>query len=808
VVTVVEGKVQVTNRGKSVLVGAGTQTTIPNNRPPSPPVPANLTVQLGWLKSVPNTSSGAVVPPVLSLPIPVIVPVPLPAIAPTPTMTITDALESTNWSGVVLVDGSVTIPAGATVNVAPGTVVEMANNAALSIKGTLSALGTAAAPIIVTSASAQPAPNDWEYLDFNGPTANASVLSHVQVFYGGYAATDGAEVSASNGASPTISDCIIAYSSGDGLYLDDGSQATVTNCVFAQNGDFAVGTTADDAARISGSRLGPNQSKGIEVLGETIAHSGAWHRQDVPYALNNGVKLAAGARIDIDAGTVILMNNNASLSVSGTLVAHGTAAAPVIFTSAAAQPGPNDWQFIDFTGNGASGSVLDHVQVFYGGYSGTDGAEVSASNGASPTISNSAIEQSNGDGLYLDDGDRAVVENCAFAGNTGYAVSTSADNASLISGTSVAAGQTGIEVRGNAISHDGTWQAQSAPFQLNNGVVLNEGVSLHIAPGTIILMNNNASFSVSGTLLAEGTAAAPITVSSAAAQPAPNDWEFIDFNGPTSSASRFTYVDVSYGGYAGSAGAEVSASNGASPAFVNSVFTFSNGDGLYLDDGDRALVTNCAFANNGDFAISTSADNAALITGTASAAGQTGIEVRGNTVLHPGTWQAQSAPFELRNGVTVGQSVVLTIQAGTVVDMLNNASLSVSGTLHVEGSAAAPIVFTSAAAQPAPNDWEFLNISGSAAAGVFDHVYVEYGGYAGDGGAELSVENGAALTVTHSVIAYSNGDGVYADEGTHATVAFNSFHDNGDYAISLPAKDPTHVHDNTYVGGQKGLEIR
>ncbi|MGH2388493.1 MAG: right-handed parallel beta-helix repeat-containing protein, partial [Chloroflexota bacterium] len=63
-------------------------------------------------------------------------------------------------------------------------------------------------------------------------------------------------------------------------------------------------------------------------------------------------------------------------------------------------------------------------------------------------------------------------------------------------------------------------------------------------------------------------------------------------------------------------------------------------------------------------------------------------------------------------------------------------------------------------------------------------------------------------TITHSVISYSSGDGVYVDDGSHATVANNSFHDNGGYAISLPAKDPARVHDNVFANGQKGMEIR
>ncbi len=542
------------------------------------------------------------------------------------------------------------------------------------------------------------------------------------------------------------------------------------------------------------------------MFGGMITHSGIWHRQDVPYALDSGVRLAAGARLDIDPGTVILMNSNASFSVTGTLVAHGTAAAPIIFTSAAAQPAPSDWEYIDFTGAGASGSVLDHVQVFYGGYGGTDGAEVSASNGASPTISNSAIEQSSGDGVYLDDAERAVVANCVFACNGCFAVSTSADNASLVSGTLVAEGQKGIEVRGGAIIHDGTWQSQNTPFQPDPGVSLHAGFTLHIAPGTIILMNQNGSISVAGTLLAEGTAAAPIIVSSAAAQPAPSDWEYIDFTGPSADASTFTYVEVSYGGYGGTDGAEVSASNGASPSFTNSVFTFSAGDGLYLDNGGRALVTNCAFADNKSFAVSTSADNASLITDTASAAGQSGIQVRGTEIIHSGVWQAQNTPFELASGVSVGRNVSLTIQPGVIMYMLENGSLEVHGTLYAQGSASAPIVFTSAQAKPAPSDWEDIDFSDTGAGGVLDYVYLEYGGYTGDG--EVFAEEGTSPTVTHSVIAYSGNNGVYAEGDSHPTIAFNSFHDDGGAAISLPAKDPARVHDNVFAGGQKGVEIR
>ena len=125
-VTVVEGLVQVSNRGVVVSVGAGQQSTAPLNQPPSPPKPVRLTTVVGWLSSLPNTTS-SVVPPILSLPPLQVSPVPIPPPSPTPLITAPDTLATSTWSGgPYLVPARVTIPAGTTLTIAAGTVVELA----------------------------------------------------------------------------------------------------------------------------------------------------------------------------------------------------------------------------------------------------------------------------------------------------------------------------------------------------------------------------------------------------------------------------------------------------------------------------------------------------------------------------------------------------------------------------------------------------------------------------------------------------------------------------------------------------------
>lgn len=56
------------------------------------------------------------------------------------------------------------------------------------------------------------------------------------------------------------------------------------------------------------------------------------------------------------------------------LIAQGTAAAPIVFTSRAATPAAGDWTGIEFHGGAATGNVLSHVRIEYaGGDSGTSG---------------------------------------------------------------------------------------------------------------------------------------------------------------------------------------------------------------------------------------------------------------------------------------------------------------------------------------------------------------------------------------------------------------------------------------------------
>jgi hypothetical protein len=162
----------------------------------------------------------------------------------------------------------------------------------------------------------------------------------------------------------------------------------------------------------------------------------------------------------------------------------------------------------------------------------------------------------------------------------------------------------------------------------------------------------------------------------------------------------------------------------------------------------------------------------------------------------------------LSDGITLAASASLTLSPGMVVEMDQGAYLYVQGTLKAQGTAAAPITFTSALPQPKPGDWWFLQLDGSTASGsVLDHVQLLYGSASGAAAGMLSLTGGASPAITHCLVANSSQIGIFVGSG-HPTIAFCAFRDDGGPAISLPASDPQHVHDNTFAPGQQGMVIR
>ncbi len=814
VVTVVEGQVLVSNRKVSgstanVLVGAGQQSTVLGSKPPSPPKPVDLNKLLSWIHNLPNTNK-TTVPPVLNLPPPRLSVVPAAPPAETPRITITGVLSSTAWTasaGPYLLTGGVTVPAGVTLTIEPGAVVEMARFAYLTVQGTLKAQGTAAAPIIFTSAAAQPKPGDWQYVRIDGARSTGSIFDHVRMFYGSPNGGAGGMLSLTQGANITVSNSVFAQATAVGVWMDDVTRSTIANCIFAGNGGYAVEGPVDDLGQITGNGFGLGQA-GIHLRGGTVSHDAVWQQPDVPYVVTGGTTVAGGVTVAIKPGAVVEMARFAYLTVQGTLKAQGTAANPITFTSAAAQPKPGDWQYIRVDGPRSTGSIFDHVQMFYGSPNGGAGGMLSLTQGANITVSNSVFAQATAVGVWMDDGTRATIANCIFAGNGGYAVEGPVDDLGQIKGSTYGPDQLGTHLRGGAISHDAVWEQPNVPYVLTGGTTVTGGVGVTIAPGAVLEMDRYAYLTVQGTLKAQGTAAAPIIFTSAAAQPKPGDWQYIRMDGARSTGSIFDHVQMFYGSPNGGAGGMLSLTQGANITVSNSVFAQATAVGVWMDDGTRATIANCIFAGDGSYAVEGPVDDLGQLTGSDYGPGQLGIHLRGGTISHDAVWEQPDMPYVLTGGSTVAAGVTVTIAPGAMVEMDRYAYLVVQGTLKARGTATAPITFTSAATQPKPGDWQYIRFDGpKASSSLLDYIQVLYGSANGGASGVLSITQAAAPTITHCLIAHATQIGIWVESG-QPTITDCLFRDNGGPAISLPVKDPQHVHDNTFAPGQKGMEIR
>ncbi len=200
----------------------------------------------------------------------------------------------------------------------------------------------------------------------------------------------------------------------NGLYLGAGgfiptiTGNTFTNC---DNSPLHAGANIIGQVLDSNTFSGMTSAGKIEVVGEQINRTVQWKKQAAPYVVLSSFYIykdtSIPAILTIDPGvTVKFALYNAiyigSGGTKGILVANGTTALPITFTSSQTTPAAGNWYGLNFSGDASSGSVLNNIIVEYGGYGGAyNSANIALSSSSSPTIRNAIIRNSAGSGIYM-----------------------------------------------------------------------------------------------------------------------------------------------------------------------------------------------------------------------------------------------------------------------------------------------------------------------------------------------------------------------------------------------------------------------
>ncbi|MFZ5482309.1 MAG: MopE-related protein [Myxococcota bacterium] len=752
-----------------------------------------------------------------------------------------------------------TIEDGATVEFAPGTglIVGFWSYGELWIDGHTDG-------VVLTSDDRRPSAGDWDGLTF-GQYDRGSWIEGATIEYGGGNAVANVYVASANLVTvldSTITDSSVSgvYVTGSGASLDLSGTTVADNASYgvylASNADlYATGGPTFSGNTITGNGLYPlvvpvayvpqvtddlvvsgNGTDRVYVYGGYVTADATWVGLSVPWEINGDVLVEAGGgpRLTLEDGVELAFASGAGLSVGvgnyGELSVEG-ATEGVTFTSSRTTKRAGDWDGLRF-GSYAQYASIAGATIEYGGANLYGNLYVHNTDSTDAVyVADSTIADSSKNGVYVSWYGRVDLDRVTLADNADYGlyvydvgalngddscpdlvvtgndvgISLPGQDAGAIGGGSTFSGNVtrDLEVRGDTIVDDTTWQALSVPYVVTGDLsvadsdtpklILSDGVRVEFETGTGLTVGSSNY----GSLIVNGTSTG-VTLTSAQAVPAAGDWDGVHLTW-SNRASRIDGATIEYGGGNGYGNVYLWPASywGGTSAITDSTIRYSSNSGVYANDTTDITLSGNTIRDNADDGVTfagsselettgapTFTDN--TITGnglypavfsavslaqldassTFTGNGTDRVYVFADTITESATWQDVGVPYYF-NGDTLiyaASAPTVTIEAGTTLLFNYYAGLHVApysyGKLVAIGTSADPIVFTSSQATPAPDDWDGLTLSTYDTGSTLQHVEVSYGGDNGSGNV-LVYANSTRVTIADAEIAYSSTWGIY-----------------------------------------------
>jgi len=165
--------------------------------------------------------------------------------------------------------------------------------------------------------------------------------------------------------------------------------------------------------------------------------SGLWNSYHT-YQVIGDISVSDGDTLIIEPGVTIKFMDYYSFAIHGTLVAAGTEADSIRFTSGQTAWNPNDWGNINFDGNSTSNSLISNSIIEYANQG------INCGSSSSPTISNNKISNNNNGGIYCGSSSSPTISNNTVSNNIDFGIYCEHHSSPTISNNVISNSNNGI----------------------------------------------------------------------------------------------------------------------------------------------------------------------------------------------------------------------------------------------------------------------------------------------------------------------------------------------------------------------------
>lgn len=461
--------------------------------------------------------------------------------------------------------GSVVVPSGLSLNIAPGVVIKSESSHNFEIQGELIADGTPEEPIIFTSVhddnfgnpldtkndgtNQVPSVGNFGGIYFGETSVNTSLIDNATIKFANYGAAyqnQAAPVSglgnrtyyyrsaiAVNRSEPTISNSKIIEAK-NGIDMRGLASPIITNNTIT-NTEFTPFRQAIQTTPVyTGNTFNSVGWKGVGILPELINYSATLNTQAVAGFDNilyimESMAVNETAEITIGEGVFIKIPTSNKMEVFGGFKIAGTELNPVTISTMAddntgpfADPLDND---TESNGNASDpttqkwGSIhfydisddvfssISHAKLLYGG---SDQAPIRWDQAAA-SVDNTEISFSNGYGLYFEGASNPTIDNVSLSISRYDPLAMSYfANPTFTNITFNANGSNGINLIDNQLNADATIAKRDIAGISNiayimNSLTINNGATLTINPGVVLKLSGSKVNVYEGAINALGT---------------------------------------------------------------------------------------------------------------------------------------------------------------------------------------------------------------------------------------------------------------------------------------------------------------